>query len=75
MKRVEAMAVRVVDNAMSRLPHSVSAFRAIRELVEPETAEPELGSERLTLPMFVLREVYDLASSEKHANARELPEE
>jgi uncharacterized protein DUF5681 len=44
VQRVEIVAERLIDNACTLMPHAVSAFRAIRETVEPELADAAAGS-------------------------------
>ena len=52
--KAEHVTETLIANAMTGLPHSVSAFRTIREIVEPTEAESMGGSDRDLTRMVAL---------------------
>jgi hypothetical protein len=76
-KVVDLVVDALVDNARSALPHSVTAFREIARLIEPDGAENN-SQGPLNISMEVLRSVYERAArmtDEKLIDADELPPE
>lgn len=60
----EKVVENLINNALSRFPHSVTAFRTIREIVEPNEEEERVAVDRdlvreMTM-MFMEREVEEI---------------